>query len=349
MPCGEYFTSQTQRNALIKWRIQRYSLLLGLPVPFLVPFVLGGEVATLVTVYTFAIAVIGLNIMVGYTGLIVLAQGAFMAIGAYTTSQLLMNGTGLIPALLAGAVLAAITSVIFGLPSYKVKGFYIAITTLALQAMTEWFFSSTELADIHGGSQQFIPTQVALVGSWGSIGSSRSIYYLTLIVLLGTALVSLNISRTSIGRAFRAINSNDLAADVLGINVFKNKLLAFALGGFFVGLAGGLYALNIGFLSPSYFTIELTLEHYIILLLGGLGRVWGAAIGAFLVIYLDEFLREFVPVIVDYLPLAEVSIAPIRLILFGLIIIFVLIKEPRGIIALLGQIKEYFRKWPYAY
>jgi branched-chain amino acid transport system permease protein len=307
------------------------------------------QTALLTTVFIIAIAVIGLNIMVGYAGLIVLAQGGFMSIGAYTTSQLLAAGFGILPSIFVGGVLAAITSIVFGLPSYRVKGFYIAITTLALQAISEWFFSNNALEWLHGGTQQVLPTEAGLVGGYVTIGDGHSVYYLTLVLLLMTAIFSMNLSRSSTGFTFRAINNNDLATNVLGVSVYKNKLLAFGLGGFFVGLAGGLYAFNLGLVSPAFFEIDLTLEHYIILLVGGLGRVWGAAIGTVIIIYLEDFLRNWIPYIFTELGIEGISPASVQLVLFGLIIIVVLIFEPKGLMAILGKIKEYFRKWPYAY
>lgn len=348
MPCGEYFTDYRQREGLFRWRIQRIALVLGLPIPLLLPFVVrGGTVSTVTAMFIFAIAVLGLNVMLGYAGEIVLAQGAFMAIGAYTTSQLLGTGIGLLPAMLVGGLLAATVAVIFGLPSFRVKGFYIAISTLALQFITVWFFNNPKAAWLHGGTQQTFPFAVSLVGPFATISGGRATYYLALVLLLAFALLSLNLSRTGIGRTFRAVHENDLAAGVLGVNVFKNKLLAFAIGGFMVGVAGGLYGYYLGFISPEFFTLQVTLEHYVMLLFGGLGRVWGVLVGVGVVTVLQEFLRTFLQLrVVRQAVGASTALIPV---VFGVIIIVVLAVEPKGVLAALGQLKEYLRKWPYAY
>ncbi len=347
MPCGEYFTDYTSRMGLVRWRTQKIALALGLPLPFLAPLLFEGGTLTLLSqAYIFGIAVLGLNIILGYAGEIVLAQGAFMAIGAYSTSRLLEAGAGLLPALVIGGVMSAMVAVGFGLPSFRVKGFYIAISTLALQFISEWFFNNGQAAFIHGGSQQQFPSDVGLLGPVAEVGSTFDKYYLALVAVLLFALLSLNLSRTGIGKTFRAVHENDLSAAVLGVNVFKNKLLAFGIGGFMIGVAGGLYGFQIGFISPGYFTLSLTLEHYVMLLFGGLGRVWGALLGVGVVTLIRDNLREVLGIVSDLTGMNATATVPV---FFGVIIIVVLAVEPKGVLAALGKIKEYFRKWPFAY
>lgn len=348
MPCGEYFTSYESRMGLFRWRIQRVALVLALPIPFILPMLGlgGGDLSLLSQMFIFGIAVLGLNVILGYAGEIVLAQGAFMAIGAYTTSRMLRTGVGLLPSMVVGGLMAALVAVAFGLPSFRVKGFYIAISTLALQFISEWFFNNGRAEWIHGGAQQQIPSDIGLIGSLGDLGGDLSIYYISLVAMLFFAMLSLNLSRTGIGRTFRAVHENDLAAAVLGVNVFKNKLLAFAIGGFMIGVSGGLYAVYIGFISPDYFTLALTLEHYVMLLFGGLGRVWGALIGVGVVTVLQDILQSILQSISAATGLNATSLVSV---FFGMIIIIVLAVEPKGVLAALGQLKEYLRKWPYAY
>jgi branched-chain amino acid transport system permease protein len=347
MPCGEYFTDYESRMGLIRWRTQKIALVLGLPIPFLLPFALEGGLLTLLSqAYIFAIAVLGLNVILGYAGEIVLAQGAFMAIGAYSTSRLLEAGAGLLPAIMVGGLMAALVAVAFGLPSFRVKGFYIAISTLALQFIAEWFFNNGRAAVIHGGAQQQFPSTPGVVGQVGAIGTSLDKYYLALVMMLLFALVSLNLSRTGIGKTFRAVHENDLSAAVLGVNVFKNKLMAFAIGGFMIGVAGGLFGFQIGFISPGYFTLSLTLEHYVMLLFGGLGRVWGALLGVGVVTLIRDYLQDILGIVSDATGTNATATVPV---FFGLIIIIVLAVEPKGVLAALGKVKEYLRKWPFAY
>jgi branched-chain amino acid transport system permease protein len=348
MPCGEYFTDYKSRMGLFRWRTQKIALVLGLPIPFLAPFLLGGGTVTLLTqAYIFAIAVLGLNVILGYAGEIVLAQGAFMAIGAYSVSRLLEVGAGLFPALFIGGLMSALVAVAFGLPSFRVKGFYIAISTLALQFIAEqWFFVNTKLEFIHGGTTQALPSQVGVVGSMGVLGTTIDKYLLALVLMLLFAVLSLNLSRTGIGKTFRAIHENDLSAAVLGVNVFKNKLLAFAIGGFMIGVSGGLFGFQIGFINAEYFTLDLTLEHYVMLLFGGLGRVWGALLGVGVVTLVQDYLQAGLNVVADITNTNATATEPV---FFGIIIIVVLAVEPKGVLAGLGKIKEYLRTWPFAY
>lgn len=344
MPCGEYFTSYEDRMGLVRWRIEHVAFVLALPIPFLIPFQLGGGAVSMITkIFIFIIAVLGLHVILGYAGEIVLAQGAFMAIGAYASTRIVVEaGAGLIPGMLVGGLLTAAVAVLFGLPSWRVKGFYIAISTLALQFIAIWFFENNQLAFVHGGSQQNVPRDVGLIGDYFTIGSATEQYFFVFAVMAIFALLTLNLSRTGIGRVFRGIHENDLSSAVLGINVFWNKLLAYAIGGFMIGVAGSLYALYIGFISPEFFTIELTLEHYVMLLLGGMGRVWGVILGVSLVTIVEDEIRDL---LLGYAADAT-ALEPL---FFGIVIIVVLAVEPKGLLAGLGQIKDYLRKWPYAY
>lgn len=354
-PSGEYFTSYEERMGLVRWRIEKIALAIGLPLPFIYP--VGVELGIFATgqmmfisfIYIMAIAVIGLNIILGYAGEIVLAQGAFMAIGAWTATNLINAGIGLIPALLAGGLITAIISLVVGLPSFRVKGFYIAITTLALQFISEWFFSNSALEWLHGGTRHTLPGEIGLVGEFAVVTRGEpSFYYLSLVTLALVALLSWNISRTGIGRSLKAVRDNDLAAEVLGINVYLNKLLAFSLGGFVIGVAGGLYAFYLRSIDPEFFTLELTIEHYVMLIFGGLGHVWGAITGAGIVTLLDEYFRHWIIDFAQAFGLSP-SATAVQPILFGFVIIAVLVIEPKGAMAVFAKVKEYLRNWPYAY
>ncbi|SDJ21146.1 amino acid/amide ABC transporter membrane protein 2, HAAT family [Halovenus aranensis] len=345
MPCGEYFTSYEERMGLIRWRIERVALVLGLPIPLIAPFVLTGELVSVFTlVFIFGIAVLGLHVMLSYAGEIVLAQGAFMAIGAYTASRIVNEaGLGLLPAMLIAGLMTASVATAFGLPAGRVKGFYVAISTLALQFIAvQFFFRRGEFEAIHGGTQQSMPGEIGLVGDALAIGSANEEYFFALLMLVVFALLTMNLSRTGIARMFRALHENDLSAQVLGVNRFRNKLLAYAIGGFMVGVAGALYTIYIGFITPEFFSIDITLLHYMMLLLGGMGRVWGVILGVTTVELLNHYILQ---TLIDIFP-EGTSLEPM---FFGVIIIVVLIVEPKGLMAALGQLKEYLRKWPYAY
>ena len=345
MPCGEYFTSYEGRMGLLRWRIQRVVFLLCLPLPLVAPFVLTGNLLSTITlIFIFVVAVLGLHVMLSYAGEIVLAQGAFMAIGAYTTSRMVNElAIGLIPSMLVAGLMTALIAAIFGLPAWRVKGFYIAISTLALQFIAvQFFFTREEFAPIHGGTQQTMPQEVGLFADVITIGSALEQYFFALAVMVVFVILTMNLSRTGIGRMFRALHENDLSAEVLGVNRFRNKLLAYIIGGFMVGVAGSLYSVYIGIIYPEFYQIDITLLHYVMLLLGGMGRVWGVILGVASVELLQLSLLDF---LTDTFPDAT-ALEPF---VFGIILIFVLILEPKGLIAALGHVKEYLRKWPYAY
>lgn len=353
MPCGEYFTDYTDRMGLVRWRIEWAALLLGLPVPLLLPFFIESipvlSQTIVIQIFIVAIAVLGLNIIVGYAGELVLAQGAFMGIGAYTTINFLDLGVGLFPAVLAGGLLTSVISLIAGLPSYRVKGYYVAISTLVLQFIADWFFANNDAEWLTGGTQQTMPVNVGLIGEAFSIRSgSLEHYYVMFFLMLVVVLLTVNLSRSSLGRSMRAVRDNDLAADVLGLQVFKTKLLAYFVGGFFVGVAGGLWAFHIGIVEPGHYDFLVTIEHYTILILGGLGYVWGALIGTSVLLPFESMLFGYAPSAIDMLGV-DIAVGGVRNVIFGLLIITVLMIEPKGVIAFLGKVKEYFRKWPFSY
>lgn len=353
MPCGEYFTEYTGRMGLIRWRIEWAALLLGVPIPLVLPFFIESvpilSQTIVIQIFIVAVAILGLNIMVGYTGELVLAQGAFMGIGAYTTINLLEMGAGLLPAVLAGGILTAGIALITGLPSYRVKGYYVAISTLVLQFTASWFFSNQEASWLTGGTQQAMPVNVGLVGEAMSIRSgSIEHYYLMFAVLLAVVLLTVNLSRSSLGRSMRAVRDNDLAAGVLGLQVFKTKLLAYFVGGFFVGVAGGLWSFHIGIVDPGHYAFVVTIEHYTILILGGLGYVWGALIGTGILLPFEAMLFSYAPAALAFLGI-DIAVGGVRNVFFGALIIVVLMLEPKGVISYLAKVKEYFRKWPFSY
>lgn len=346
--CGEYFSSQEERLRLIHWRIDKLVAMLGIILALALPLFLGQSTLLFISsIFITIIAVIGLNIIIGYTGLIVLAQGAFMAIGAYTTVQFLHYG--LLPAILIGGIVTGFVSLLMGLPTYRVKGFYVAISTLALQFVSEWFFKNPEFEWLHGGASQFYPREVGLIGNIGIVARNEpTFYYLMLTLMVLTALGSWNLSRTGVGRLFRAIRDNDIAAEVLGINLFRNKLYAFSLGGFLIGVSGGLYGWYLRTITPDFFDITLTIDHYVMLITGGIGYVWGAVLGTASITILGEELRTILFGLAKVFGLSP-SVAVYRPIIFGIIIIMVLIVEPKGLVSLLQKIKQFLKVWPFEY
>jgi branched-chain amino acid transport system permease protein len=352
MPCGEYFTSHDERIGLLRWRIERVAFAIFAPLLIVLPFTVDSlpvlSMPLLFTILITIIAVLGLNIIVGYTGELMLAQGALMGLGAYTSLNL-FNPLGLLPAIFVGGAIASIVSLVAALPVKRLKGYYVAITTFALQFIVEWFLKNDNYFWLTGGDLQVLSGQTMLIGSSVPIRSeSLLFYYFTIAILVLVAIVSFNISRTSLGLFFRAVRENDLAAEVLGVNVYRSKLLAFATGGFVVGMAGGLWVFYIGLADVGHYSFDVTLLHYIFLIFGGMGRVWGTVLGVSILVTLRQVLREFLRGLFDSVGVS-VNIGGVVATLYGILIIIVLIVESKGFLALLGKLKKYLRKWPSAY
>jgi branched-chain amino acid transport system permease protein len=336
------------------WQRIRITLVFALLIIF--PLLAGDrELRIANTVIIAAIGAIGLNILVGFTGQISLGQGAFLAIGAYATG-LLMTFYGL-PWWLSAVMAAGITAVfgaIFGIPSLRLKGLYLAVATLAAQQIVAWVVRSWDSIDgeVNGQARELNMPHAFLFG--GRLNNSEITFYiLGAIVLVIVTLLATNLFRTHIGRAFIAIRDQDIAASVMGVNVFRYKLLSFGISSFFVGLAGGLTALHSTNISWERFTIAVSIEYLAMIIIGGLGSVAGSIYGAAFIKLLPELLREIGTVITEQGWLSsgdfDLYLPFIREAAFGIAIILALIFEPEGIVKLWRDTKAYFRLWPFSY
>ena len=294
-----------------------------------------------------AIGAIGLNILVGFTGQISIGQGGFLAVGAYTAG-LLASRLGLpfwltIP---LASLAAAAVGALFGLPSLRLKGLYLAIATLAAQEIIIWLITRGDLIGI--GDSLTVPAPTLFGLSLGA-NSDFSFYWISLACLVATVVFTTNLFRSRVGRAFVAIRDQDIAAQVIGVDLFRYKLLAFACSSFFAGLAGALTAHYRGVISWERFTIETSIVYLSMIIIGGLGSVSGSIYGAAFIVLLPALLTNLggavsgaIPRIDDYIPYIQQGA-------FGLAIVLFLIKEPEGIVKLWRNIKDYFRLWPFSY
>ncbi|MCS6788696.1 MAG: branched-chain amino acid ABC transporter permease [Aigarchaeota archaeon] len=345
MPCGEFKRSYLELMALLRWRIHRATLVATLPVVLAFPAIAGGNVyllsvATLIMIN--ATAIQGLNVILGLTGQISLAQGAMMAIGAYSFALLVKSYPIPWPvAMVLAALITSVVGIVFGSPAIRIKLFFVAISTLVLQFFVEFLISTPKYADVFGGSHG-----IHVRGIFPVEHHSLYSYYLALTVATLTTLAVANLARSSLGRAMKAVRDNDVAAQILGIDVPKVKLAAFGIGSFFIGLAGVVWGIWITQINPEQFTLDTTLDHYAMLIFGGLGRVWGPWLGAMTIVPLIEGLKLYLPAVY---PAIGVYLSPLKLIILSAIIITLLAAEPRGVIETLRKAKEYFRLWPYAY
>ena len=301
-------------------------------------------------VWIAVIGALGLDILVGYTGQVSIGHGAFMSVGAYTAANLATRlGSPWPVNLLAGGLMAALVGAVVGIPSLRIKGLYLAIATLAGQLIIEWTINHVTF--ISGGVQASIEVARPRGGPM-VLSTQRDMYYF-LLVFVGLAIVgTLNLMRSRIGRAFIAIRDHDIAAELIGINIFRYKLLAFAISSFYAGVTGVLYTYFLGIANYEQFQITVSIDYLAMIIIGGLGSVLGSIFGAIFVTLLPIGIRYAMEAFggVFFSPQTVLNLIPnLRLMLFGALIILFLVVEPDGLNRLWRNIRNYFRVWPFAY
>jgi len=293
------------------------------------------------------IAATGLNILTGYCGQLSIGHAGFIAVGAYTSAVLTARlGMPFIAGLLGSGIIAGLVGMVFGIPSLRVKGFYLAISTIAAFFIIIWVI--THWDSMTGGYMGMSVPQASLGPI--SFKSEESQFFLIMGVTVLTIFFAKNLARTRVGRAFVAIRDNDLAAEVMGVNLFRYKLTAFFIGCFLAGIAGSLRAHYTGFLSHEFFTLTDSILFVGIIIIGGLGTTLGPILGVVFIRLLDQILtHQLVPFIegTKVLPAGFASgIAPM---VFGLAIILFLILEPHGLAHRWQLFKASYRLWPFSY
>lgn len=292
------------------------------------------------------IGAIGLNILTGFAGQISLGHGAFIGVGAYAcayfTSNLHMSFWIAMP--LAGLV-TALVGMIFGIPSLRLKGLYLAIATLAAQFIIEYVIVHWESVT-NGVLGKLVDSPH--IGSF-AFNTDKSYFYLSLTIAIILTIFAKNIIRTKTGRAFVSVRDNYIAAEIIGVNIFKYKLIAFAISSFYAGIAGSLWAHYLTLISPEHFTIGVSIQYLAMIIIGGLGSLLGSIFGAVFMIALPEILRSISSVLGQHYPSIIDAFAAIREGIFGLVIIFFLIYEPKGMAHRWSLIKAYWKLWPFSY
>lgn len=292
------------------------------------------------------IGAIGLNILVGYTGQISLGQGGFMAVGAYTAGILTANlGMPWWASTIIACFATALIGTIFGIPSLRLKGLYLAIATLAAQVIILWVVRNWEA--LTGGVDALVVPDPMLFGI--RMNSDFNFYWVTWGMVVVVTMATVNLFRTHFGRAFIAIRDQDIAASVMGVDLFKYKLLAFAVSSFFVGLAGALTAHWRSIVTWERFTVEVSVLYLAMIIIGGLGSVTGSYLGAIFITLLPAILTNIGRALKGPFPIIDSILPFIQQAAFGLVIILFLIFEPEGLNKMWKNIKDYFRLWPFSY
>lgn len=284
------------------------------------------------------IATVGLNITVGYTGLLSIGHSAFLGVGAYVSALMWIHlGTPLALNIVGGAVAAFLVGILFGLPALRIKGVYLAIATLAAQYILYFIFQ--QWTSVTGGDRGLSTPKVDVFG-FGDTG----FYFVVLSIAFFTTIAARNLFRTRVGRSFIAVRERDYAAEVLGINVVYTKLVAFGLGAAYAGAAGALLAAFLRIVNPDQFTLQVSVFFLAAVVVGGRGTTLGSILGALFMTMMPEFIRFVLEGVAG--PEADMAgvLSPMREIIFGALIVGFLIFEPRGLVGLLkrafGHVEE---------
>lgn len=320
-------------------------LLIGLVA---LPFLAGAFLLSHVTVILFTlVGVLGLNVLTGFTGLISLGHVAFLMLGAYgyaiATTRL---GWPPLLGLLAAGVVPAVAGLVVGVPSLRLKGLYLAITTLAFS----FIVSAVILAGgkFTGGSRGITVARPEFLGL--DLNNEKALYAFCLLAAVLTALVVLNLRRTHVGRAFVAIRDNDIAARAMGINLWRYKLLAFVISAFITGLAGALMGIYMSFVTVEGFPFLLSIEALAILVVGGLGSVLGTVLGAIFIVSLPELVTLLFGALGgSWAQALSASSHEIKSMLYGLVIIAFLRFDSRGLLGMWHDLRHLWVHWPLRY
>lgn len=349
-PCGDFRTTYKADQSLFptKW-IFRWSVI-GLIVLLCSPLLVDEYIISLlILVGIYGIAALGLNVLVGMTGQISLGHSAFFGFGAFSSAWL--NTTTEIPVLitipLAGLMTTAV-GLIFGIPAARIKGLYLAIATLASQFILEDFFARAEW--FTGGSSGSVAETAMFFGI--PLDTDIRFFYLVLFWTVVSCIAVANLKRSRDGRALVAVRDHYLSAEIMGINLTKYRILAFGISSFFAGLGGALFGHYLGYVSAEGFTIILSIQFLAMIIIGGLGSVPGALMGAVFIVLLPEVMEALVSLVISSAPIfsgLESGKAYIKEMSIGAAIILFLIFEPDGLAHRCGQIRKSIKLYPFSY
>jgi len=350
---GQFKTSYRADQQILPIAQDRVAMGLILAVAFIAVPLLASDYlfqAILIPFVIMALAALGVNILVGYCGQISLGSGAFMAVGAYGAYNFFVRipGMPLIPTLILGGLCATFFGILFGLPSLRVKGLYLAVATLAAQFFADWMFLRIKWFTLDTPSGSVSVSNLQVLGL--PIESPVSKYLFCVGMLAVLALLAKNLVRSAIGREWMAIRDMDVAASVIGIRPMYAKLTAFAVSSFIIGVAGGLWAfIYLGSWEPAAFSVDLSFRLLFMVIIGGLGSIMGGFFGAAFIVILPIFLNQFLPLVLGLvgINISTAGVAHAELMIFGGLIVWFLIVEPHGLAKLWATMKQKLRLWPF--
>lgn len=350
---GQFKTNYRADQQILPIAQDRIAMGLLLVVAFLVlPAIASDYWLTniLIPFLIFSLAAIGVNILVGYCGQISLGSGAFMAVGAYAAYNFFVriDGMPVLLSLILGGICAMLFGILFGLPSLRVKGLYLAVATLAAQFFSDWMFLRINWFTNNSPSGSVSVNNLQIFGLPLESPVSKYVFCLSLLTVIG--VLAKNLVRGAVGREWMAIRDMDVAAAVIGIRPMFAKLSAFAVSSFIVGISGGLWAfIYLGAWEPAAFSVDQSFKLLFMVIIGGMGSIMGSFIGAAFIVLLPIFLNQFLPTAVGLfgIQISTAGVSHAELMVFGALIVWFLIVEPHGMAKLWATGKQKLRIWPF--
>src|SRR5579863_3259022 len=350
---GQFKTSYEADQAIFPIRQDRYLVWGALAIAFIAVPLVANEywlLSIMIPFLVFSLAALGLNILTGYAGQVSLGTGGFMAVGAFATYKLATSfpGLNIVLVLLLAGVITALVGILFGFPSLRIKGFYLAVATLASQFFLIWMFNKFPWFTNYTASGVISAPQRAVWGHFYVTGAEASPvdkYLFVLAFVCVLAFVAKNLVRGRVGRSWMAIRDMDIAAEIIGIRPLQTKLLAFAVSSFYCGIAGAMWAfIYTGGVEPLAFDIDRSFQILFMIIIGGLGSILGSFLGAGFIVLLPILLDNLPRTFGVHIPVNTVT--NLQTMIFGALIIFFLLIEPRGLARLWQLGKEKLRLWP---
>jgi branched-chain amino acid transport system permease protein len=350
---GQFKTTYQADAAIFPIRQDRIAMAVILAVAFVViPFTASPYLfsAILIPFLILSLAALGLNILTGYAGQLSLGSAAFMAVGAFASYNFVLRipGIPLLVAFAGGGLSAAAVGILFGLPSLRIRGFYLAVATLAAQFFILWCLTKIGWFTNYSSSGVITAQPMVILGY--TFATPQAKYLLVLAIVSVMALAAKNMARSNVGRQWMAVRDMDVAAEVIGIRLMRAKLLAFAVSSFYCGVAGALFAYAyLGTVEPEAYNLDLSFRILFMIIIGGVGTVLGAFLGSAFITMLPIFLSTGVTFLDETLhfSIASSVASNLELMIFGGLIIFFLIVEPHGLARLWQIAKEKLRLWPF--
>jgi branched-chain amino acid transport system permease protein len=347
MRCGDFKETYIKDEEIFQSLFVKFWLGLFFLFLLIFPFAADAYLLYVANMIGFAvIGALGLNLLTGFTGQISLGHAAFMGVGAYASAILITRlGFSFWLSVPCAGLVAAAAGMIIGIPSLRVKGLYLCITTLAAQFIFEFIFIHWESMTRGITGIHIPPPRIGAL----TFATEKEFYWITLFfAVLGVAYAR-NLIRSRMGRAFVAIRDRDLSAEIIGINLFRYKLSAFAISSFYAGVAGALWVAFLKVVTPDHFPFILSIQYLAMIIVGGLGSILGSIFGAVFMTLVPEVLNTLSEVVKLNAPGYEEIFVPMKEVIFGLLIVLFLIFEPRGLAEIWNRIKNFFRLWPFSY